>query len=88
MKRTAYLLINGDGEPRYVYEDKATAERLTEMMPYSVAEVAYDVPNPDTWESLEVSAAHLDYSNRKGFETNLRATDLVARCKKLAGADE
>jgi hypothetical protein len=55
MKKTAYLLLD-DNEgyaPRYVYESQDIAERLSTMMPYSVVEVTYYVPNTDTWGRIE-----------------------------------
>ena len=54
MKKTAYLLLDEDEgyAPRYVYESKDIAERLCAVMPYSVVEVTYHVPNTDTWERV------------------------------------
>ena len=84
MKKTAYLLLddNEDYAPRYVYENQAIAERLCAVMPYSVVEVTYYVPKPDTWERIEKDAAELDI-----YDPDNRMVALVARCKKLAGVD-
>ena len=79
MKKTAYLLLD-DNEgyaPRYVYESKDIAERLSAVMPYSVVEVTYYVPEADTWERV-----------LRDCETDTAALDLVARCKRLAGVVE
>ena len=54
MKKTAYLLLDEDEgyAPRYVYESKDIAESLSAVTPYSVVEVAYYVPEADTWERV------------------------------------
>lgn len=88
MKKTAYLLLDNYYEPREVYMSKDIAESRAAMMPCSVVEVAYAVPEVDTWERIEEDAHKLDAESWRGSDAAPRVARLVARCRKLAGADE
>ena len=100
MRQTAYLVLDKDGEPRFVETDERSARFTARTLGYSVTETYYDAPDPDTWERIERDATvdparychargldrDVDWEDAaEGFET--MALDLVARCKKLAGVE-